>query len=284
MATLIYNRDANNQFRLVTLVRGDDYQIPNDPDAQAAGIRDQENERDALASFSWVHTLRPGLILTTSPFYHFNRANYDGAPTDTPVSTTQHRASQYGGAQVSLNLVTPKHNASAGVYGFGQHDDESVNLIANDGSGLALANRQVDDRASGGVVSRRSIQGAVVADAYGGRAADAFHRRDFGKRGEPALGRGDSHSAFELGAARVLGRVLSGASALDGDGSAARFRGGAGAGIYSAARRAGSGASVRPDHSAARLGARSEQLSSAGAKLFRSQRDWKFESVFPADH
>ncbi len=143
MATLIYNRDANDQFRLVSLLRRDDYQIPNDQDAQAAGVRDQENERDALASLSWVHTFRRGLTLTTSPFYHFNRANYDGAPSDTPVSTTQHRASQYGGAQVSLNLLTPKHNASAGVYGFGQRDDESVNLIANDGSGLALANRQL---------------------------------------------------------------------------------------------------------------------------------------------
>jgi outer membrane receptor protein involved in Fe transport len=143
MATLIYNRDASNQFRLVSLLRRDDYQIPNDADAQAAGVRDQENERDALASLSWIHTFRRGLTLTTSPFYHFNRANYDGAPSGAPVSATQHRASQYGGAQVSLNLLTPKHNASAGVYGFGQRDEESVNLIANDGSGLTLANRQL---------------------------------------------------------------------------------------------------------------------------------------------
>ena len=142
MTTLIYNRDANNQFRLVSLLRGDDYQIPNDPDAQAAGIRDQENERDAVASLSWLHTFRPGLILTTSPFYHFNRANYDGGLTDTPLSATQHRASSYGGVQVALNLLTQRNNASVGVYAFGQHDDESVNLIANDGSGLALANQK----------------------------------------------------------------------------------------------------------------------------------------------
>ena len=142
MTTLIYNRDANNQFRLVSLLRGDDYQIPNDPDAQAAGIRDEENERDAVASLSWLHTFRPGLILTTSPFYHFNRANYDGGPTDTPLSATQHRASSYAGAQVALNLLTQRNNASVGVYAFGQHDDESVNLIANDGSGLTLANQK----------------------------------------------------------------------------------------------------------------------------------------------
>jgi outer membrane receptor protein involved in Fe transport len=143
MATLIYNRDVNNQFRLVSLFRNDDYQIPNDPDAQAAGIRDQELERDAVVSLSWLHTFRPGLILTASPFYHFNRANYDGAPADTPLSTAQHRASIYGGAQVALNLLSQRHNASVGVYAFGQHDDESVNLIANDGSGLSLANQKI---------------------------------------------------------------------------------------------------------------------------------------------
>jgi hypothetical protein len=139
MGTLIYNRDANNQFRFVTSLRRDDYQIPNDPDAEAAGIRDVERERDALASFSWVHTFQPGLLLTVSPFYHYNRANYDGEPNDTPISTTQHRESQYGGAQIAFSAVTKQHNASAGLYGFGQRDDESVSLIANDGSGLALA-------------------------------------------------------------------------------------------------------------------------------------------------
>jgi outer membrane receptor protein involved in Fe transport len=146
MSTLIYNRDANNQFRFVTSLRRDDYQIPNDPDAQAAGVRDVERERDALASFSWVHTLRPGLLLTVSPFYHFNRADYDGDPNDVPVSATQHRESQYGGAQIALNAVSAQHNASIGVYGFGQRDDEFVQLIANDGSGLAVA----QDRASTG--------------------------------------------------------------------------------------------------------------------------------------
>jgi outer membrane receptor protein involved in Fe transport len=139
MVTLIYNRDANNQLRFITSIRSDDYQIPNDPDAQTAGVRDVERERDVLASFSWVHTLQPGLLVTVSPFYHFNRANFDGEPNDTPVSTTQHRTSQYAGAQIAFSEVTKKHNATWGAYGFGQHDDESVNLIANDGSGLSLA-------------------------------------------------------------------------------------------------------------------------------------------------
>lgn len=138
MASLIYNRDSNNKFRFVTSLRRDDYQIPNDPDAQATGIRDAERERDGLASFSWVHTFRPGLLLTVSPFYHYNRANYDGDPNDTPLSTTQHHSSQYAGAQIALSAVSSKHNATVGLYGFGQHDDEFVSLIANDDSGLSL--------------------------------------------------------------------------------------------------------------------------------------------------
>ncbi|HEY2844735.1 MAG TPA: TonB-dependent receptor [Bryobacteraceae bacterium] len=138
MGSFIYNRDANDQFRFVSLFRRDDYQIPNDPDAQAAGIRDAERERDGLASLSWVHTFHPGWLLTTSPFYHYNRANYDGGPNDTPLSTIQHRGSQYAGAQIVLSAVSARHNASWGAYGFAQSDDEFVNLIAKDGSGLSL--------------------------------------------------------------------------------------------------------------------------------------------------
>jgi hypothetical protein len=145
LATLIYNRDANDQFRFVLSTRRDDYRIPNDPGALAAGVRDVERERDTVLNFSWARTLRPGILLTVSPFYHYNRANYDGDPKDIPVSTTQHRASQYAGAQVALAAVTSQHNARAGFYGFGQHDDESVKLIANDGSDSSLAQQRISN-------------------------------------------------------------------------------------------------------------------------------------------
>ena len=135
MASLIYNVSPSDQLRFVTTLRRDDYQIPNDPDAQAAGIRDVERERDATVSFSWVHTVTPNILLTASPFYHFNRANYDGDPNDVPISTTQHRDSQYAGAQATLAAVSKQHNFVVGVYGFGQRDEEFVHLLANDGSG-----------------------------------------------------------------------------------------------------------------------------------------------------
>jgi len=133
--SLIFNKDAANQFRFVLSVRRDDYQIPNDPDAQTAGVQDVERERDFVANFTWVRMISPKLLLTVSPFIHFNRANYDGDPNTTPISTTQHLDSTYAGAQTALNYVTRRHNARAGVYGFGQRDQEFVDLIANDGSG-----------------------------------------------------------------------------------------------------------------------------------------------------
>jgi outer membrane receptor protein involved in Fe transport len=157
MASFIYNRDANDQFRFVTSLRRDDYQIPLDPDQEAAGIRDMERERDAVTDFSWVHTFRPGLLLTVSPFYHFNVANYDGDPNDFPLSTTQHRTSQYAGSQIALNAVTTRHNASVGIYQFGQWDNESVNLIANDGSAAPLTQ---------GKPSQGNLEAAFLEDQY----------------------------------------------------------------------------------------------------------------------
>jgi outer membrane receptor protein involved in Fe transport len=157
MGTLIYNLDANNQFRFVTSLRRDDYQVPNDPDAEAAGIRDVERERDVAGNLSWVHTFQPGLLLTVSPFYHYNLANYDGGPNDFPLSTTQHRSSQYAGVQVALNEVTARHNASLGIYQFGQWDHEAVNLIANNGSAPPVAQ---------GKRSQGNLEAVFLEDQY----------------------------------------------------------------------------------------------------------------------
>lgn len=137
MGTLVFNVNPANQLRLVTSLRRDFYQIPNNPDQQSAGIRDNEQESDALVNFSWVRTAAHGLLLTVSPFYHFNRANYIGGPGDIPVSPEDDRTSHYAGAQITLAAVAGKHNARAGVYGFAQRDDTRFGLSFNDGFRLA---------------------------------------------------------------------------------------------------------------------------------------------------
>ena len=136
--TLIDNVDPNDQLRLVTSLRQDFYQVPNGPDDQAAGVRDVERESDVFVNFSWVHTFAPGLLLTLSPFYHFNRANFVGGPNDPQLSIQQNRSSSYEGAQATFGAVVKKHNARFGFYGFVQQDSEAIALKATDGSGVSL--------------------------------------------------------------------------------------------------------------------------------------------------
>jgi outer membrane receptor protein involved in Fe transport len=139
--SMIYNQSPKDQFRLVSAIRRDDYQIPNSPDDQEAGVRDRDREDDALVNSSWVHTAAPGLLFTVSPFYHFNRADYIGGPNDPGLSTLDKLDTQYGGAQVTVNAVSGRHDARAGVYGYGERDSRFFGLTATDGSGLALTQR-----------------------------------------------------------------------------------------------------------------------------------------------
>ncbi len=155
--SLIFNLNPENQLRFVTSLRRDFYQIPNAPADQAAGIRDAERESDAFANFSWVRTFNPGLLLTISPFYHFNRAHFDGSPNDFPTSTQDNRASNYGGAQATLSAVVGKHNARIGIYGFGQQDNEVFGLIFNDHSN---PNFQDAEKMSG------NLEAAWLEDQY----------------------------------------------------------------------------------------------------------------------
>jgi hypothetical protein len=140
-ASLIFNMSSENQLRVVTSVRHDRYQIPNDADAQAAGINDRERESDAFVNVSWVRTFHSGMLLTVSPFYHYNTANFEGGSND-PIATVDERQSQYGGAQATLSGEVAKNNLMFGFYGFHQHDDQLFALTFNDGSNPNLSQRE----------------------------------------------------------------------------------------------------------------------------------------------
>jgi len=127
-ASLIFDATPRDELRFVSAVRRDFFQVPNDRAAQDAGTRDTETERDGFANFSWVHTFSPKLVLTLSPFYHYNRADYLGGQGDTPIIPDSLRCSQYAGAQGSLNLLTDRHNTSVGFYGFFQRDSSVFRL------------------------------------------------------------------------------------------------------------------------------------------------------------
>jgi outer membrane receptor protein involved in Fe transport len=131
----IFNPDPKNQIRLVGSLRQDYYQIPIDPiptssgnqilaasgEAPSYGLRDAEREPDGYVIFSWVHTFSPNTLLTVSPFYHYNGADYQAGAKDYPVISTVTQTANYGGMQAELSASVGKNNLQAGVYGFAQH-------------------------------------------------------------------------------------------------------------------------------------------------------------------
>ena len=150
--SLIFNLDPSNQLRLITSARKDFYQIPYDPNPNdienapiaendftaqypSIGLRDSDRESDALVNFSWVHTFNSRTLLTVSPFYHYNRANYASSPNDTPISTTEDRGSTYSGGQVSFSANVAKNDLQVGLYSFYQQNNELFGAVFNDGSG-----------------------------------------------------------------------------------------------------------------------------------------------------
>ena len=143
----------NDQLRLVASARHDFYQVPNTPEQQSicpqpippapnCSVRDVDNEADSFVNFSWVRTLTPGAVLTVSPFYHYNSANFTPGPNDTPTITIDNRASNYAGVQASISLVNNKNNFRGGLYVYGEHDNFFFSVTPNDENGLGPTSSQ----------------------------------------------------------------------------------------------------------------------------------------------
>jgi len=134
--SLIFNTTPNDQLRFVGAARTDYYQVPNSPGGQLLGIRDRDREQDIFGSLSWVHTLGPGIVLSVTPSYHFNRGALEGLgdPQDREV-TLDNRTSAYFGGQASLAVVKGRHNAKVGFYGFGQQDSTLLGLSGTNDNG-----------------------------------------------------------------------------------------------------------------------------------------------------
>jgi hypothetical protein len=130
-ASFIFNPHPGNQFRLVTSLRQDYYQIPYDADANSPGnqiydtsqLRDGQHETDGYVAFSWVRTFNSKTLLTVSPFYHYNRADYQGAESDFPVITSADQTAHYEGLQATFAADIWRNDIQAGVYGFAQHQN-----------------------------------------------------------------------------------------------------------------------------------------------------------------
>jgi outer membrane cobalamin receptor len=156
--TLIYNVDSKDQLRLVVSSRRDYYQIPTAPGdiheiyglpgtiyltPLTTFLSDGEQEADTFVNFSWVRTINPNSLLTVSPFFHYNSANYSSKPNDYPTATTDHRGSTYAGGQATLSGTIARNSLSGGIYGFWQHDNQLFNVVFNDESAPNFSDREL---------------------------------------------------------------------------------------------------------------------------------------------
>ncbi len=140
--SLIYNHDPQDQFRSVSQLRTDYYQIPYDPDPNdwenqlydTSALRDGDHETDGFTTFSWIHTLNSTTLFEISPFYHYNDANYQPNPNDLPSATNARQTGQYTGAQAYFSTSVARNSLKAGLYGYDQHENDLFSAAFNDGS------------------------------------------------------------------------------------------------------------------------------------------------------
>ncbi len=133
--SFIFNPDPKNQYRVVGSLGQNYYQIPIDPnqsspgnqvliqsgESPSYGLHDSEREPDGYATFSWVRTFDPNTLLTVSPFYHYNGADYHASPNDAWAVSNVTQNANYAGMQAALNANVARNDIQAGVYGFFQH-------------------------------------------------------------------------------------------------------------------------------------------------------------------
>ena len=85
-------------------------------------------------------------MLTVSPFYHFNRAHYEGGYVGQPdpqFNPEDDRGSNYFGGVVSLAVNRGKHNARCGIQVFGARDNQLFGIVTSDGSNPPFSQREM---------------------------------------------------------------------------------------------------------------------------------------------
>lgn len=157
LTSLLFNRSAQTQFRLLAQGRADHFQIPYDPDPasyenqlyDSSGLRDVQDETDEVVAFTATHRTGNAVQVAVSPFFHGNRATYTPGVGDTPTGTTSDRVSRYGGVQASVAGEVARNRLQGGFYSWGQRDGQLFGVRFAEGSGTDFAER---DTANGGLV------------------------------------------------------------------------------------------------------------------------------------
>ncbi|HYK21962.1 MAG TPA: TonB-dependent receptor, partial [Pyrinomonadaceae bacterium] len=154
---LIFSPSRTNQFRFNASFERDNYQVPNDREAQDAGVNDKAKQRDAFVFLTWVHAEGPHFVLTVSPFYHFTAGQFLGGPEDKPLVQRHERSSHYGGLHAVATAATSRHSLKMGFYGFFERDNNFFGLRSTDDPQFDLNQR---------VKTNGNMEAVFIGDQY----------------------------------------------------------------------------------------------------------------------
>ena len=171
--SILFNPSTTNQFRFVGSGRQDRYQVPNTLGQEALGIRDDVKATDAFLNTTWLHTTASELLITVSPYYHFNRGQYIGGPRD-PLVTTDNRGSHYVGGYVNVSQTRGRHTYHYGTDTFAEHDDSLFGLRTNIGNRLSLTHEEVLWASVASVFAEETFRVGPTFTLNGGVRAERF--------------------------------------------------------------------------------------------------------------
>jgi outer membrane cobalamin receptor len=135
--SLQYKATSNNQLRFVGSFRADRNDVPNIVEQQVLGIDDHTRTSDGFTNFTWARTSERGMLLTISPYYHFNKGEYIGGPND-PLMTHDDRTSHYVGGYVNFTRTAGRHTVRVGTDSFGERWKSLFSLTSTTGSGRSV--------------------------------------------------------------------------------------------------------------------------------------------------
>ena len=115
-------------------------------------------------------------LFEVSPFYHYNDANYQPNPNDLPTATNARQTGQYTGAQAYVSTTIARNSIKAGLYGYGQHENDLFSTVFNDGSAPNFSETSRGQRRRRRSLHRRQLPSHLLADSHRRRAPDATSR------------------------------------------------------------------------------------------------------------
>ncbi len=108
------------------------FDVPNDPEQDAAGQDQRQGNDDALASVSWLRTLAPTTSSEVALYGRWMRADVNSSPFDTPLQTDAGRRLSRIGLLAHVTHERGRHRLAAGLEAASLRLDERLAFAVTD--------------------------------------------------------------------------------------------------------------------------------------------------------